>query len=300
MLNQIEYLQDVQRYDNSLLERYTAAKQEVADHEALVEATLENYNTMLAQEEFDRATMQELYDLKAAEIESITQKLGITDEHLFDVISEISDQNAEIDKIIAAEEERMAEEERKRKEEEERLRREEEARKEAERRAAEAAQNRNNSGKKSVVKDPDAINKIVLSDETDPYKMIWPLPGDHQTFTKWGYRNINVPGATSFHRGWDIGGDFGWPIVSVLAGTVAGVGYNSSAGNFVRVDHGNGYETVYFHMSKQLVAVGDEVKQGTTIGLVGSTGVSSGPHLHFGVRVNGNYVDPDPYIGPLE
>ena len=85
-----------------------------------------------------------------------------------------------------------------------------------------------------------------------------------------------------------------------LAGTVVGVGYNSSAGNFVRIDHGNGYETVYFHQSKQLVAVGDYVQQGQTIGLVGSTGVSSGPHLHFGIKVNGNYVDPDPYIGPLE
>ncbi|MCR5323153.1 MAG: peptidoglycan DD-metalloendopeptidase family protein [Lachnospiraceae bacterium] len=304
VLNQLEYLQDIQKYDNSLLDRYIAAKESVEDHEHLLEATLDELNQLKKQEEFDKATLDELYALKAAEIESLTEQLGIADEYLFTYISEISSQDVEIDQIIEAEEKRVAEEERRRQEEEERLRREEEERKKreeearriAEQRAAEAS--RENTTSK--VYDKDAINYIVQTEETDPYKMIWPLPGDHRTYSKFGYRKAPTKGASTYHQGWDIGGEFGAPIVSVLAGTAEVVSYNSSAGNFVRVNHGGGLVTVYCHMSKQLVSQGEHVKQGQTIGLVGSTGVSTGPHLHFGVKVNDVYVDPDPYIGPLE
>ena len=296
VLNQLEYLQDIQKYDNSLLDRYIAAKESVLDHEHLLEATLDELNQLKEQEEFDKATLDELYVLKAAEIESLTEKLGVADEYLFTYISEISSQNVEIEQIIEAEEKRVEEEERRRKEEEERLRREEEERRLAEQRAAEAA--RQNTTSK--IYDKDAINYVVQTEETDPYKMIWPLPGDHRTYSKFGYRKAPTKGASTYHQGWDIGGEFGAPIVATLAGTAETVSYNSSAGNFVRINHGNGLVTVYCHMSKQLVTQGEHVKQGQTIGLIGSTGVSTGPHLHFGVKVNDVYVDPDPYIGHLE
>ncbi len=296
MLNQLEYLQDIQRYDNSLLDRYVAAKENVEDHEALLEATLEELNLLMEQEEFERETLAELYDLKAAEIENLTKQLGIADEYLFTYMSEISSKEMEIDQIIEAEEKRVEEEEKRRKEEEERLRREEEERRLAEQRAAEA--NRTNTTSKAY--DKDAINYVVQTEETDPYKMIWPLPGDHRTYSKFGYRKAPTKGASTYHQGWDIGGEFGAPIVATLAGTVEAASYNSSGGNFVRVDHGDGLVTVYCHMSKLNVSQGDHVKQGQILGLCGSTGVSTGPHLHFGVKVNGTYVDPDPYIGHLE
>ena len=304
MLNQIEYVQDIQKYDNSLLERYIAAKQAVEDHEALLEATLEELNLLKEQEEFERATLTELYELKAAEIESLTEKLGIADEYLFTAMSEISSQETEIAEIIEAEEKRIAEEERLRKEEEERLRREEEERRLAEERAAQARQNASNTGGAKKYTQPgynkETIDDVVRTDETDPYKMIWPLPGDHQTFSKFGYRKAPIAGASTYHRGWDIGGDFGAPIVAVLAGTAVQVRYDSSCGNYVKIDHGNGYSTIYMHMSKQIAVEGAYVQQGEIIGLVGSTGVSTGPHLHFGIKVNNVYVDPDPYIGHLE
>lgn len=296
MLNQFEYVSEIQAYDNSLLERYDAAKKAVEDREAQLEATLDALETMRTQEELEQATVQDLYALKEQEIESVSEKLGVADEYLFTYIQEISSQSMEIDEIIAAEEKRVAEEERLRKEEEERLRREEEARKLAEQRAAEAARQKS----PSKVYDKDAINYVVQTDETDPYKMIWPLPGDHRTYSKFGYRKAPIAGASTYHQGWDIGGEFGAPIVSVLAGKVIAVDYNSSAGNFVKVEHREGFVTCYFHMTKQLVKVGEYVKQGQTIGLCGSTGVSTGAHLHFGVRVNDQYVDPDPYIGHLE
>ncbi len=296
ILNQFEYVSNIQKYDNSMLERLEIARQEVADHEQLLEATLDSLQTMRAEAEFERETMQELYDLKAAEIETLCKELGVADEYLFTYITELSAQNVEIDNIIAAEEKRVEEEEKRRKEEEERLRREEEARRLAEQRAAEAAK-KNTTSK---VYDKDAIKYIVQTDETDPYSMIWPLPGDHRTYSKFGYRKAPTKGASTYHQGWDIGGEFGAPIVATLAGTVKIAGYNASAGNYVKVEHQPGFMTVYCHLSKQLVSTGDYVKQGQTVGLCGSTGVSTAPHLHFAVSINGSYVDPNPYIGHLE
>lgn len=296
MLNQFEYVSRIQEYDNGLLEKYKEIKAEVEQKEAYLEASLEELNAMKAQAELNRSTNEELMALKTSEIESITEQLGIADEYLFTYMTEISNQEMAIDEIIAAEEERVAEEERRRLEEEERLRQEEEARKLAEQRAAEAAKTHTTE----KVYDPDAINYVVLTDETDPYEMIWPLPGDHRTYSKFGYRKAPTKGASTYHQGWDIGGEFGAPIVSVLAGYAIEVDKNSSAGNYVKIEHEDGFVTVYCHMSKQLVSEGDYVRQGQKIGLIGSTGVSTGPHLHFSVKIDGTYVDPDPYIGHLE
>ena len=301
-LNQVEYAQDISRYDDSLLDRYKEAKEDVENREALLEASLEELGLMRESEETEQATVSELMDLKAAEIDKLTEKLGIADEYLFNYMSEISDKNLEIDQIIEAEQKRIEEEERKRKEEEERLRREEEARRKAQEEARRQAEQSGNISKPSSTAgyDADAINHITLTDETNLYKMIWPLPGDHRTYSKFGPRIAPTAGASTYHKGWDIGGEFGAPMVSVLAGTVYAVGYNSSAGNFVKVEHQPGFMSVYCHCSKVLVSEGEYVKQGQQIALVGSTGVSTGPHLHFAISKDGEYVDPDPYIGFLE
>ena len=301
-LNQVEYAQDISRYDDSLLDRYKEAKQDVENREALLEASLEELGLMRESEELEQSTVQELMDLKAAEIDKLTEQLGIADEYLFNYMEEIKDKNVEIDQIIEAEQKRIEEEERKRKEEEERLRREEEARRKAQEEARRQAEESGNISKPSSTAgyDADAINHITLTDETNLYKMIWPLPGDHRTYSKFGPRKAPTAGASTYHKGWDIGGEFGAPMVSVLAGTVYAVGYNSSAGNFVKVEHQPGFISVYCHCSEILVSEGEYVKQGQQIARVGSTGVSTGPHLHFAISKDGEYVDPDPYIGYLE
>jgi murein DD-endopeptidase MepM/ murein hydrolase activator NlpD len=98
------------------------------------------------------------------------------------------------------------------------------------------------------------------------------------------------------HEGIDIGCAYGTPNRAAAAGTVIYAGWLGGYGNLVVVDHGNGLATAYAHASSILVSVGQSVAQGQTVSLVGSTGNSSGPHLHFEVRVNGVAVDPLPYL----
>ena len=105
-------------------------------------------------------------------------------------------------------------------------------------------------------------------------------------------------GIERFHNGIDIPAPTGTPIMAVSGGQVAWSYLSSSAGNWIGIDHGNGTYSVYMHMSSRLVKEGDYVTTGQIIGLVGSTGRSTGPHLHLSIRVDGNYVNPLNYVSP--
>jgi len=107
-----------------------------------------------------------------------------------------------------------------------------------------------------------------------------------------GVRRHPVFGDMRQHNGVDFGASHGTSIVAADSGTVIISGYNSSYGNYVVIDHGNGMTTLYAHMSTRSVSVGNTVSRGQQIGLVGSTGVSTGPHLHFEVSINGVRINP--------
>lgn len=121
--------------------------------------------------------------------------------------------------------------------------------------------------------------------------MMWPTDGTTIT-SKFGYRNAPTAGASTNHRGVDIGIASGTNIYAVESGTVTTAGFNNSAGNWVIIDHGNGYVTKYMHNSVLKVRAGEKVERGQVIALSGSTGVSTGPHLHFQIEYNGVPVDP--------
>ena len=125
---------------------------------------------------------------------------------------------------------------------------------------------------------------------------LWPCPASHRITSSFGPRTAPVAGASTYHKGIDIGASSGSAIVASAGGRVTTATYSSSAGNYVVVSHGNGISTVHMHASALYVSVGDVVSQGDTIAAVGSTGYSTGPHLHFGVIVNGSYVNPLNYV----
>lgn len=120
--------------------------------------------------------------------------------------------------------------------------------------------------------------------------MIWPTQGRFSS--GFGYRRHPILGYSRLHAGIDIGNGTGTPIWAAKAGTVIYSGWRGGYGNCVIVDHGGGVSTLYAHMSERLIGEGTAVDGGETVGLMGSTGLSTGPHLHFEVRVGGNPTDP--------
>ncbi len=126
---------------------------------------------------------------------------------------------------------------------------------------------------------------------------LWPCPSSRRITSDFGMREIPMPGATANHNGIDIGASTGSSILASASGRVTTSKYSYSAGNYIVISHGNGVSTVYMHCSALYVSEGEMVSQGQTIAAVGSTGFSTGPHLHFGVMVNGAYVNPRNYVG---
>ena len=126
----------------------------------------------------------------------------------------------------------------------------------------------------------------------------WPCPASSRITSSFGDRESPTEGASSNHKGVDIGASTGSAVLAAADGTVVIATYSASAGNYVMINHGGGVYTVYMHMSSIAVSVGQEVSRGETVGAVGSTGYSTGPHLHFGLRINGTYVNPLSYVSP--
>lgn len=120
----------------------------------------------------------------------------------------------------------------------------------------------------------------------------WPLKGSWRLTSNYGRRADPFTGVTSFHTGIDMAMPSGTPVYSSMSGKIESVGYTNIFGNYVIIKHVNGYQTLYAHLTKSLVKSGQNVAQGAKIGLVGSTGYSTGPHLHFTVFKNGKLVDP--------
>ncbi len=127
-------------------------------------------------------------------------------------------------------------------------------------------------------------------------QMAWPVPGYTRITSTFGMRTHPITGVYKLHTGVDIGAPMGTTFIAANDGVVTYAGWNNAYGKMVIVDHGGGINTLYAHGSEILVNVGDVVYQGDAVLKVGSTGYSTGPHAHFEVRVNGEYVQPLDYI----
>ncbi len=258
LLNRAEYITKISEYDRRQLDAYADTKERIEAAEAALEAEHAALLAMQEQTEAKHAAVEQLLTAKQKELFEYESRIEAAEGQLSEYQKDIEAQENAI-KSIEAE-----------------IRRQEE---EARKKAAAAGQ---------------SYKTISLGD----IKFIWPCPSSGRITSGFGGRSSPTAGASSNHQGIDIGAPTGTDIVAAAAGEVVVSTYSYSAGNYVMLSHGGGVYTVYMHASKLLVSAGDSVKQGQVIAKVGSTGYSTGPHLHFGVRVNGTYVNPSQYVSP--
>ena len=152
---------------------------------------------------------------------------------------------------------------------------------------------------KQIAEIEKEIRLLALANIGEEYvggTMAWPVPGYTRITSSFGMRTHPITGVYKLHTGVDIGAPMGSQFIAANDGIVTYAGWNTAYGMMVIVDHGGGITTLYAHGSEILVNVGDTIYQGHPVLKVGSTGYSTGPHAHFEVRINGDYVEPLDYI----
>ena len=270
-LNKAEYITELSQYDRQMLQKLKETKQEIADAKETLEKEQNNLVAMQTQQKSDKAQLEQLSESKKQELASYESLLEDNAANAAALDREIS---AQEQKVAAAEQESINA-----------------ARQAAAQKAAEQAQNIANNNQASNGNTGGGNNTVAGNG-----KFIWPCPGYTTVSSGYGYRSDPFTGASSFHNGIDIPAPSGTPVVAAGSGTVEWSEPNPTAGNWIGINHGNGVYTIYMHMSALLVGAGTTVSAGQTIGLVGTTGSSTGNHLHFTVRVNGANQNPYSYL----
>lgn len=289
LLNKSEYIEKISDYDANMLDNFIAGKNELEEKRTALEekkAALETAAEALSEE---KAALDKLEGKKKKEIEIYNDNIAKTQDAISNNQSELERQERIIEDELLKEQIRIAEEEKRRKEEEER-KRQEELKRQQEQQNQNQNQNDTNPQTEPTATPADNNNSAG--------GFIWPLAITGKITSSFGKRNSPTAGASSYHQGIDISAPTGTAIYAAKGGTVVTAAYSSGAGNYVMINHGNGVFTIYMHASSLTVSKGDEVSQGQTIAKVGSTGISTGAHLHFGVSVNGAYVNPGNYVSP--
>lgn len=268
LLSKTEYITKISSYDRQKLDEYAATKEKIAEKEKALEGEHAELLTLQDETEAKQASVEKLLAAKQTELRNYETKIASAEGQISEYAKSIDAQENQIKSIEA-----------------EIKRKEEEARKKAEEEKKKAA---------AANKAAQTYKTVSLGD----ISFTWPCPASGRITSGFGSRKSPTKGASSNHQGIDISAPTGTSIVAAAAGEVVIATYSSSAGNYVMISHGGGVYTVYMHASSLLVSQGQSVKKGQTIAKVGSTGYSTGSHLHFGVRVNGSYVNPTKYVSP--
>jgi septal ring factor EnvC (AmiA/AmiB activator) len=282
LLNSTEYISKISDYDSNLLQNLQDTRTEIETLEKQQEEEVERITELKKELESQESELQDLLDEKSAYILSLNASIEYTEDYI-----------QEIEENISAEEQALAEIEAE-------IRAAAAA---AEAAAAAAAQQAAASSGYYDSSSDDSGYSDYVTDASSAYKesygggWVWPSDTTYLTDT-YGYQDWRGGN----HNGIDIGASYGTPIYAAASGTVWIAGYSSSAGNWVVIDHGGGVLSVYMHASALYVSSGQYVTAGQSIAAVGSTGDSTGPHLHFGVMVgcsggyDGTWANPLAYV----
>ena len=268
-LNKSEYVDQLSTYDQKQLNKLVKTKNDIAEYQQTLKDDLADVEKVKADLETKQADLDDVISQKNAEINKYSDDVEMQKA----LAAEYAKQESELDDKLAElsrQEQQRLEEERKQRE-------------------AEQQQQDNNGGSDNSGSDSDNGGSTTGSGQ-----FIWPVSGPITDY--FGPRESPTAGASSNHMGIDIGCSYGVPIAAADAGVVTVAEWGESGGNYVMIDHGNGFVTMYLHNSSLAVSVGDVVSQGQTIAYAGSTGYSTGTHCHFSVFLNGSYVNPLDYL----
>ena len=286
---------DIMKSDKELYDDYIEARENTeavkAEYEAR-KAELEANKQELVREQEE---LQAEIDEAAEMIRQLEEDIDTRNEELHNLLLEEIATAERIDALVAEQERRREEEERRRREEEERRRQEEAARQQQNQGGESAPSYSGDGGAGEGYQEPSAPEPPATVSGTGSWS--WPCPGCTYITSRAGNRYHPIFGEWRYHSGIDIGAGYGSGVCAADSGMVIMASVNGGYGNCVMIDHGNGYYSLYGHLSGYAVSNGQSVSKGQTIGYVGDTGWATGPHLHFEVRSGGGAVDPEAVCG---
>lgn len=262
IVNQTEYADQIYSYDKNMFDEFVETRQTIADTKAGLESDLKEVEDVKLEVEDNKAAVEVMIEGKQTQVANYQSSIGDYES----TIAELEQDIAATDQAIAAAEEAYRQQQ-----------------------AAAAAAAAAGSG--STTSAPTNVDVTYTGGSLQ-----WPVSSGGTITSKFGPRESPGGIGSRYHQGLDIGCPTGTPIVACEAGTVIAASYSGSMGNYVTIAHSSSLTTTYMHNSSICVSVGQTVSRGQVIALAGSTGNSTGPHCHLGVRVNGSYVDPLPYL----
>lgn len=275
-LNAVEYITQISQYDRKMLKEYQNMQVTIADTQKTLETDYASLQSLQAKVQEEKQAVAALESAKKGELNDVADDLTDAQTVAKAYEAEIQAQNEVIAQIQAAQK-RAAEQQ-------------------AAQQQAQAAEENQGATDAAGENQNTAQNTTPSGNGQSTGSMMWPCPSSKRVTSDYGPRTSPTNGASSNHKGIDIGAAYGADIVAADGGTVLVAIYSSSGGNYVIIDHGGGLCTVYMHASSLTVSAGQTVSKGQVIAKVGSTGISTGNHLHFGVTLNGVYVSPWGYV----
>lgn len=267
-LNNAEYISTISGYDRNMLVEFQKIVSDVENQEAELKKEYSELQTMQDDLIAKQDDVNKLMASKQSEIQSLSTELGDTKNKLAQLeaaAAEAEKKQKEAAEAAAAAKKAQA--------------------------AAAAKKSTASTGSSGSSSGGSAGAPVISGNGTFAH----PCPAGYISST-FGYRTQPIAGASTNHKGIDFAAATGTPIYAATAGTVISAGYAGNAGNMLVINHGNGLLTYYMHCSKIYVSAGQTVSRGQNVAAVGTTGNSTGPHLHFQVMLNGTPVNPANYL----
>lgn len=263
LLDRLNIVEEIAAADQRRLDEMSDVAEQIAE----TKASLEQEKAAMEENKLQMEESQKELEVKRSQADKLLEKLLAKGDEYEKLLAEAEEEAAEVAADIKDKKQEVSDAEK-----------------------AEQESSKPSSGSSSSSK-PSGDDDYVASSAT------WLVPCKYTRFSSpFGWRIHPVYKDWRKHQGVDLGAPRGTPIIASRGGKVTIATWNKSAGYYVKIDHGDGFASVYMHMTHYIVKKGDTVKAGQTIGYVGSTGTSTGNHLHFGISYKGTYVNPAKYI----